>query len=99
MCLRSLHIEDILWNYIQAILGLLCLSHHNLKLMAGKVGCLVYLVALLVCCLGGSVLKSDLAGAVKKKKGDFRFCIGSDAWRAFFCFRFTTIKDSLSLLR
>ena len=63
--------------------------------MVGKVGCLVYLVALLIGCLRGSVLKADLAGVVKKKKGEFRFWIGSDDWRASFCFRFTTIKDSL----
>ena len=67
--------------------------------MVGKVGCLVYLLAILVGCLGGSVLNADLAGVVKKKNGDFRFWIGSDAWRASFCFRFTTIKYYLSLLR
>ena len=41
--------------------------------MVGKVGCLVYLLAILVGCLGGSVINADLAGVVKKKKGDFRF--------------------------
>ena len=35
--------------------------------MVGKVGCLIYLEALLVCCLGGSFPKVDLSGAVKKK--------------------------------
>ena len=35
--------------------------------MEGKVVCIVYMAALLVGCLGGSVLKVDLAGAVKKK--------------------------------
>ena len=35
--------------------------------MVGKVGCLVYLEALSVGCLGGSVLNIDLVGAVKKK--------------------------------
>ena len=37
------------------------------KSMVVKVGCLVYLAALLISCLGGSVLKVDIAGAVKKK--------------------------------
>ena len=35
--------------------------------MIGKVGCLVYLAAVLVGLLGGSVLKDGLDGAVKKK--------------------------------
>ena len=35
--------------------------------MVGKLGCIVYLAVLLVSCLGDSVLKVDLAGAVKKK--------------------------------
>ena len=35
--------------------------------MVGKVGCLVYMVALILGCLGSSVLTVDLAGVVKKK--------------------------------
>ena len=35
--------------------------------MVGKIVCLIYLVALVVGCLGGSVLKVDLSGEVKKK--------------------------------
>ena len=42
-------------------------SHQNSTLVMGKVGCLVIMVALLVGCLGGSVLKVDLNGTVKKK--------------------------------
>ena len=41
--------------------------------MLGKVVFLVYLAAIIVGCLGGSIMKVDLAGAVKKKLGDFRF--------------------------
>ena len=33
--------------------------------MVGKVGCLTYLEAIIVGCLGGSVMKVDLDGAVK----------------------------------
>ena len=36
--------------------------------MVVKVGCLVYLMALLVGFLGGLILKVDFAGAVKKKR-------------------------------
>ena len=36
--------------------------------MVGKVGCLVYLVALIVGCLGGSVLNFVLYGVVNKKR-------------------------------
>ena len=53
----------------------------------GKVGCLVYLVASTVGCLGGSVLKVDPAGAAKKKMGDSRFWIESDTCRVSLCFR------------
>ena len=67
MCFRYLYIAAIKWNYIQASLGSLCLYHHNYTLMMGKFGCLVYMLALLVGCLGVSVLKVDLAGVVKKK--------------------------------
>ena len=67
MCFRYLHIEAILWKFIQDSLGLLFLSHNNYTLIVGKVGFLVYLLALLVSCLGGSVLKVDLDGVVKKK--------------------------------
>ena len=35
--------------------------------MVGKVGCILYLAALLVCYLGGSVMKVDLDGAINKK--------------------------------
>ena len=35
--------------------------------MVGKVGCIVYLVALLLGCMGGSVLNVDITGSVKKK--------------------------------
>ena len=43
--------------------------------MVVKFGCLVYMASLVVGFLGGSVLKIDAAGGVKKKMGDFRFCI------------------------
>ena len=59
-----------------------------------KVGCLVNLTALIVGFLGGSVLKVDLAGVVKKY-GDFRFLIASDAWRVSLCFRSLYIADIL----
>ena len=36
--------------------------------MVDKVGCHVYLVALLECCLGGPFLKVDIAGEVKGKR-------------------------------
>ena len=67
MSFSSLYIEAVLWNYIQYSLVSLFLSHHNYTLMLGKVRCLVYLAALLIGCLGGTVLKVDLAGVVKKK--------------------------------
>ena len=67
MCFSSLYIAAILWNYIQDSLGSLCLSHHNYTLMVGKVRCLVYLAEILVGCLGSSVMKVDLAGALNKK--------------------------------
>ena len=61
----------------------------------GKVGCILYLMALLVGCLGGSFLKFDLAGAAKKKKGNFRFLIEGDACRVSLCFRYLYIADIL----
>ena len=67
LCSRSLFIADILWNYIQYFLGSLCLSHQNYTFVMIKFGCLVYLVALLVGCLGGSVTKFDLAGKATKR--------------------------------
>ena len=48
-------------------------SHHNYRFVMGKVGCLVYIVALLVGFLGGSVLKVDLSGSVKKKRATSGF--------------------------
>ena len=63
--------------------------------MVGKLGCLVYLAELIVGCLGVSVLNVDLSGTVKKKMGDFRFWIESDAWRVSFCFRSLYIADIL----
>ena len=39
----------------------------------GKVGCLVNLTTLLVGFLGGSVLKVDITGAVKKKRATSGF--------------------------
>ena len=39
------------------------------------------MVAILVGFLGGSFLKFDLSGEVKKKKGDLRFWIASDSLR------------------
>ena len=66
LCFRYLYIAAILWNYIQARLGSLYLSKHNYTLMMGNVGCLVYMAALLIGCLGGSVLKVDLSGLVNK---------------------------------
>ena len=53
--------------------------------MVGKVGCLVYPEALIVGCLGGSVLKVDISGVVKRGKGNFRFWIESDDWRIYLC--------------
>ena len=52
-----------------------------------KVVCLVYLASLLVGCLGGSVMKVDIDGAVKKRMGEFRFRIESDNWNVSLCFR------------
>ena len=66
MCLRSLYIVAILWNYIQDSLGSLYILNQNYTLMVVKVGCIVYLAALIVGCLGGSVLKVDISGEVKK---------------------------------
>ena len=63
--------------------------------MIVKFGCLVNLVAFIVGCLVGSVLKVDLAGKVNKKKGDFRFWIVSDAWRVSLCFSSLYISDIL----
>ena len=60
--------------------------------MAGKVVCLLYLVTLIVGCLGGSVLKVNLSGVVKKTNSDFKFWIESDAWRVSFCFRYLYIS-------
>ena len=51
-----------------------------------KVGCLVNMAALIVGFLVGLVLKVDLAGVVKQKKGDFKFCIESDTWGVSLCF-------------
>ena len=53
LCFSSLHITAILWNYIQASLGLLLLSCHNYTLIVGKVGYFVYLAEPLVGYLGG----------------------------------------------
>ena len=39
----------------------------------GRVGCLLNMVALLVGCLQGSVLKADLSRAVKKKRATSAF--------------------------
>ena len=52
----------------------------------GNFECHVNITALLLGCLGGSVMKVDISGAVKKK-GDLRFWISSDAWRVSLCFR------------
>ena len=41
--------------------------------MVGKVGFILYLAALLVGCLGGSVLKFDLTEVVKKKRATSGF--------------------------
>ena len=41
--------------------------------MVGNVVCIVYLAALLVVCLGGSVLKVYLDGVVKKKRATSGF--------------------------
>ena len=43
--------------------------------MVGKVGCLLYMVYLLVCCLLGSVLKFNLAVVVNKKGGTSGFVL------------------------
>ena len=51
-----------------------------------NVGCLVNIAAFLIFCLGGSGMKVDIDGEVKKK-GNFRFCISSDAWSVYLCFR------------
>ena len=42
--------------------------HHNSTLVVVKVGCLVGVVALLVCFLGGSVMKIDMDEIVKKNR-------------------------------
>ena len=49
--------------------------------MVDKVEHIVYLMPIIVGCLEGSFMKVDIAGAVKKKIGDFRCWIESDAWR------------------
>ena len=67
MCFRFLCIAAILWNYIQDSLLSLCLYNRNYTLMVGKVGYIVYMAALLVGCLGGSVLKVYLDGVMNKK--------------------------------
>ena len=56
------------WNYIQSSLVLLYLSRQNDIYIVGKVGCILYLEALFVGFLGGSVLKVDISGAMKKKR-------------------------------
>ena len=48
------------------ITSILCLSHHNYTIMVVKVEYIVYLLEILVGFLGGSVLKVDFAGEVKK---------------------------------
>ena len=58
-------------------------SHQKFTFLMRKVGCLVNMAALFVGFLRGSVLKVDLAGAVKKK-GNFRFFIASNSWRVSF---------------
>ena len=78
----------------------------NCHLYYGGQGlCLVYLVAILVGFLRGSVLKVDLVGVVNKK-GDFRFWIESDASGVSLYFRYqyvaailwNCIQDSLGSL-
>ena len=56
--------------------------------MVVKFGCLVYLTEVIVGFLGGSVMKVDIFGSVKKKMGDFRFWIESDVWRVYSCFMY-----------
>ena len=75
MCFRSLYIAAILWNYIQYSLGSLHLSIQNCTLMVGKDGCLVYMATLILGCLEGSVLKVDIAGAVKKNRAPSGFVL------------------------
>ena len=94
LCLRYLYIAATLWNYIQASLSLICLSHHNCTSIVDKVGCLVYLAAIILGCPESSFLKVDLSGSVKKK-GDFRFWISGDAWRVSLCFRSLYIESIL----
>ena len=72
LCFISLYIAATLWNYIQASLSSIFLSHHNYTIIVDKVGFLVYLAVLIIVCLGGSVMKVYIAGTVKKK-GDFGF--------------------------
>ena len=57
---------DICVESINSLVSL-CLSYHSYTLMVGKIGCILYLGALILGCLGGSVLKVDINGAVKKK--------------------------------
>ena len=73
MCFRSLYTASILWNYIQYSLGSICLYNHNYALVVGKVGCLIYLEKCIVDYLGGSVLKVDIAGSVKKRRATSGF--------------------------
>ena len=73
LCFRYLYIADILWNYIQASLGSLCLSNYNYTLMVGKVIFLLYMVSFIVGFLGGSVMKVDIAGVVEKKRATSGF--------------------------
>ena len=74
-CFCYLHNTAILWNYTQSILGSMWLSRHNHTPMVSKVGCLVYMVDLLVGCLLGSVLKFNLAVVVNKKGGTSGFVL------------------------
>ena len=45
--------------------------------------------------LGKISRRSSFSRLVKKKKGDFRFLIESDAWRVSFCFRSLCISAIL----
>ena len=63
-------------------------------LVTRKAGCLVNIVALLVGCLGGSVVKVDNYGALKKKLR-LKVWVAGDASRVSSCFRYLHISDIL----
>ena len=65
---------DICVESINSLVSL-CLSYHSYTLMVGKIGCILYLGALILGFLGGSVLKVDLSGLAKKRRANSGFLL------------------------